>query len=459
MTRQAEALSLWHDQGPSPTERPRLEGRVDADVVVVGGGYTGLWTSYYLLRGDPSLRVVVIEAEFCGYGASGRNGGWASAKFPGSRAALAERHGRRAVIDYQHQMFEAVDEIGRVVAEEGIDCAFRKGGMLLAATSAAQVPRLHAYASELRAWGYGDEDLTVLDGDEAGDRAAIAGTEAAMVTPHCATVQPWRLVAGLAAAVERRGGLIYEGSRARVIGAGLVVTDEGSVSAPVVLRATEAFTSLLPGHARTLAPVYSLMVATEPMSEAWWQGVGLRDGETFSDLRRLIVYGQRTWDGRLAFGGRGAPYHFGSSVRPAWDRDERAHRLVTKVLWELFPQLADASVTHRWGGAVAVPRDWRVGVDFDPVTGIGHAGGYVGQGVTSSNLAGRTLADLVTGSSSERTTLPFVGHRWRRWEPEPLRWVGINLGRALAPLADAVERRSGRPSKALGRVLAGLTGG
>src|SRR5690606_2943690 len=152
------------------------------------------------------------------------------------------------------------------------------------------------------------------------------------------------------------------------------------------LRCTEAFTAELPGHSRTVAPVYSLMLATEPLPPEWWGTVGLHNGETFSDERHLIIYGQRTADGRFAFGGRGAPYHFGSTVRDDWDVDPRTHELVRRVLWSLFPQLSEARVTHRWGGAVAVPRDWRTSVDFDPGTGLGHAGGYVGQGVASANL-------------------------------------------------------------------------
>ena len=452
-------LSLWHDQGPPPVPRPALEGAEEADVVVVGGGYTGLWTAYYLLEFRPDLRVVVLEAEFCGFGASGRNGGWVSAKFPGSKAAMAARHGDGAVIDYQHHMFEAVDEVGRVAEAEGIDCHYRKGGMLLFATTDAQVPRLQAYAAELGTWGFRPGDLELLDAGAARARAAVAGARAAMYTPHCASIDPWRLVAGLAAAVERRGGMVYEGTKVRALERGMVVTEGGVVRARSVLRCTEAFSAALPGQERSLAPVYSLMIATEPLGDEWWEGTGLRRGETFSDERHLIVYGQRTVDGRLAFGGRGAPYHFGSAIRPEFDLDPRTHELVARVLWELFPQLGDASITHRWGGPVAVPRDWRVSVDYDPVSGMGHAGGYVGQGVTSSNLAARALADLVRGEATSRTVLPFVGHRWRRWEPEPLRWLGINLGRALAPMADAEERRSGRPSRVLGPILARLTGG
>ncbi|HEX2153097.1 MAG TPA: FAD-binding oxidoreductase [Acidimicrobiia bacterium] len=451
-------LSIWHDQGPAPDTRPALTGAREADVVIVGGGYTGLWTAYYLLQDQPDLEVVIVESRFCGFGASGRNGGWVSSKFPGSKAAMAAHHGPEAVVAYQRAMFESIDEIGRVAEAEGIDCDYRKGGMLLFATSEAQVPRLRAYMESLRRWGFAADEVEWLDADAARRRADVRGARAAMFTPHCASIHPWRLVSGLAKAVELRGATIYEHSPVRAIEAGMTVTDEGVVRAPTVLRCTEAFTADLAGHGRTLAPLYSLMIATEPLPEAWWEEVGLHHGETFSDERHLIVYGQRTADGRFAFGGRGAPYHFGSSVRPVWDVDERTHDNVRRVLWELFPQLGDARVTHRWGGAVAVPRDWRVSVDLDPATGLGHAGGYVGQGVTNANLAGRSLADLVAGTPSERTRLPFVGHRWRRWEPEPLRWAGINLGRALAPMADAVERRTQRPSRLIGGLLHKLTG-
>lgn len=457
--RGATALSLWHDQGPAPVGRPILEGVVEADVVVVGGGYTGLWTAYYLLTQRPDLEVAVVEAEFCGYGASGRNGGWVSAKFPGSKDKMASAHGADAVVEYQRAMIDAVTEVGEVASSEAIDCHYRRAGTLLFATGPAHVARLRDYTRSLRRWGFGEEEAEWLDAAEAKGRADVAGLAGAMFTPHCASIHPWRLVVGLAAAVERLGATIYERSRARTIGLGTMVTEQGAVRAPVVLRCVEAFTSELPGHERDVAPLYSLMVATEPMPPKWWDDVGLETGQTFSDGRHLIVYGQRTADGRFAFGGRGAPYHFGSTVRPEWDRDDSTHDAIASVLWGLFPQLGDAEVTHRWGGAVAVPRDWRVSVDFDPITGVGHAGGYVGQGVTSSHLAGRTLADLVLGQDTPRMRLPFVGHRWRRWEPEPLRWIGINLGRTLAPLADARETRTGRPSKVVGGVLDRLTGG
>ncbi|CAN5768731.1 FAD-dependent oxidoreductase [soil metagenome] len=451
-------LSLWHDQGPPPPRRATLEGAVDADVVIVGGGYTGLWTAYYLLEARPDLSVVIVEAEFCGFGASGRNGGWVSAKFPGSKQKMANDHGRDAVVAYQHAMFDAVDEIGRIAVRESIACDFEKGGMLLFATTDAQAQRLRVYVEGLRRWGFGPDDVEWLSQASAASRANVAGSRAAMFTPHCAVVNPWRLVSGLARAVESRGATIYENSRARSVTPGQVVTEQGVVRARSVLRCTEAFTPELHGEERTLAPLYSLMIATEPLPDEWWADIGFAHRETFSDERHLIVYGQRTADGRFAFGGRGAPYHFGSSVRPQWDRNPRTHSLIKDVLWGLFPTLADARVTHQWGGAVAVPRDWRISVEYDPVKGLGHAGGYVGQGVAGANLAGRTLSELVLSDYTDRTRLPFVGHRWRLWEPEPLRWVGINLGRALAPMADRREVRTGRPSRLIGGLLSRLTG-
>src|SRR5690606_4783774 len=243
--RDGAPLSLWHDQGPAPKQREPLVGGDEADVVIVGGGYTGLWTAYYLLEADADLRVVVIEAEFCGYGASGRNGGGASARSPGSRSAMADAHGMAAVVEYQRHMFDAVDEIGRIADKERPDCDCRKGGVLLYATTPAHVPRLHGYMQDLWHWGCEAGDLEWLDISEARRRAAVAGTRGAMFNRHCASINPWRLVAGLAEAVERRGAVIYEKSRARVIRPNMVVTDDGVVRAKTVLRCTEAFTAEL----------------------------------------------------------------------------------------------------------------------------------------------------------------------------------------------------------------------
>jgi glycine/D-amino acid oxidase-like deaminating enzyme len=237
----------------------------------------------------------------------------------------------------------------------------------------------------------------------------------------------------------------------------VAVTATGSVRARNVVVATEAWTTALPGRRRAVAPVYSLMVATEPLPARFWARAGLAAGETFSDHRHLVIYGQRTADDRLAFGGRGAPYHFGSRIEQRFDRDDRVFGGLRATLTGLFPALRGAAFTHAWGGPLGIPRDWHASVGLDASTGIGWAGGYVGDGVGTSNLAGRTLADLILQRDTDLTRLPWVGHRSRRWEPEPLRWLGVNAGLRAMTAADGEERLTGRPSVAA-RVLAPLLG-
>jgi glycine/D-amino acid oxidase-like deaminating enzyme len=444
-----QELSYWLSSVAEPlTPRPALPGDTDADVVIVGAGYTGLWTAYYLAVADPALRVVVLEQEVAGYGASGRNGGWCSALFPTSLPALARRHGRGRALAMQRAMHETVREVGRVVAAEGIDCDWRDGGTVVLARTEVQLARARAAVAEAREYGLADGDLVLLDAAEAAARCSAEGVRGGTYTPHCAAVHPAKLVRGLARAVERRGVRVFERTPVTALRPGTAVTPAGVVRAPVVVRATEGFTPALPGQRRAVAPVYSLMVATEPLPESTWARIGLAERETFSDYRHVIIYGQRTADGRLAFGGRGAPYHFGSRVRPGYDREPRVFAALRRVLGELFPVLGpEVPVSHAWGGPLGVTRDWAASVGLDSGTGLAWAGGYVGDGVGTSNLAGRTLADLIRGADSDLTALPWVNHRSPRWEPEPLRWLAVNAGLKVMFSADAAENRTGRPSR------------
>ncbi|MEU8189895.1 NAD(P)/FAD-dependent oxidoreductase, partial [Micromonospora carbonacea] len=290
--------------------------------------------------------------------------------------------------------------------------------------------------------------LVLLDAAEAAARCAADGVRGGTYTPHCAVVHPARLARGLARAVERRGVTVHERTPVTAIRAGAAVTPAGTVRAPVVVRATEGYTPGLPGQRRSVAPVYSLMVATPPLPEETWARIGLAARETFSDHRHVIIYGQRTADGRLAFGGRGAPYHFGSRVRPEFDREPRVFAALRRTLGELFPALGpQVPVTHTWGGPLGVARDWSASVGLDRASGLAWAGGYVGDGVATTNLAGRTLADLILGADSDLTDLPWVGHRSPRWEPEPLRWLAVNAGLRVMLSADRAELRTGRPAR------------
>lgn len=446
------ALTFWHDSLPEPiSPRPSLPSDTVVDVAIVGAGYTGLWTAYYLKKAQPSARIAVLEANFAGFGASGRNGGWCSALFPSSLTKVAKVAGsKQAATALQRTLNETVDEVGRVAAAEGIDCHFAKGGTVVLARSAAQLQRAREDVAESRAFGFGEDDLRLLTAQEAQRHANATDVVGGTYTPHCAAVHPARLVRGLADAVERLGVTIYEQTPVAAIRDGVVTTPLGTVRAQIVVRATEGYTPSIRGFKRTVAPVYSLMLATEPLSERMWEQIGLAQRQTFADYRHLIIYGQRTADDRFAFGGRGAPYHFGSSIRPQYEREPRVHAELSRVLSELFPVLRDVAVTHTWGGALGVPRDWFASVGIDRAAKLAWAGGYVGDGVGASNLAGRTLADLIsggTGAVTELTGLPWVGHHSPNWEVEPARWLGANLGLRVMNGADAEEARTGRASR------------
>ncbi len=443
-----EGLSLWFDSLLEPVvPRPALDHDLEVDVAVVGGGYTGLWTAYYLHDADPSLSVAILEREICGYGASGRNGGWCSGKLAATWSRIANSSGLDATTRLRKAMETTVDEVRVVAAREGIECAFAKGGTIDVARNEVQFARASAEVDEARAAGVGEEDFALL-----GEKAARAILDAshavgATYTPHCASLHPARLVRGLAKAVERQGARIFEKTKVDEIFPHVLHCGRCTVRAKTVVRATEGYTSTLPGAARAIIPIYSLMLATEPLPESAWEEIGLAHRETFSDYRHLFIYGQRTSDGRLAFGGRGAPYHYGSRIASSYDRDDDVHEALRRSIVDLFPQLDGVAITHRWGGPIGVPRDWYPSVAFDATSGLASAGGYVGYGVAASNLAGRTLADLISGRDSELTHFPWVNHRSRRWEPEPMRYIGVNLGIISMRTGDHVEERTGRPAR------------
>jgi glycine/D-amino acid oxidase-like deaminating enzyme len=440
-------LSFWHDSaGDDWAPRAPLPGDRDADVAIVGAGYTGLWTAYYLAEADPSLSIVVLESEVAGFGASGRNGGWCSALFPAELPALTRLAGRQAALAQHAAMRATVDEVIRVAEAEGIDAHVAKGGTIRLARGAAQLTRARHVVDEARGWGRGEDDLVLMGADEARTVLAASHVDGAVYTPDCAAVHPARLVRGLASAVERRGVTIHERTRVTEIGPRLVRTTRGNVRATTVVRATEGFTPELPGHRRTSIPVYSLVIATEPVPTETWDRIGLARRETFSDFRHLIVYGQRTADDRIVFGGRGAPYHAGSRIKPAFDRDDRVFGHILESLVDLLPELRGIRATHSWGGPLGVPRDWCASVGLDRATGMAWAGGYVGDGVGTTNLAGRTLRDLVLERDTALTRLPWVNHHSKRWEPEPLRWLGVNAARLAFSAADREEAATGRPS-------------
>ena len=455
---------LWWDTLPVELTQPLgapLTADIDADVAIIGAGFTGLWTAYYLQQQAPGLRIAIVDKYIAGYGASGRNGGWASALFPQDVVALAQDAGLPAAMAMTQAMHASVDEIGRVASAHSWDIDYAKGGTVVAARTLAQWSAMQQRDAHLRELGIdsGEELLDAASTRRLMNATAVRG---GVFTPNCAAIQPAKLVRHLARHVVERGVELFEHSPALAVEPGVVRTPGGNIRARYVIRATEGYTAEIPGQRRTLLPFYSLMVATEPLPEETWEQIGLADRPTFSDGRHMVIYGQRTADGRLAFGGRGAPYSFGSKVAVGTELDARMHRQLQATLIDLFPVLRGHTFTHGWGGVLGIARDWWASVGLDPVTGLGWAGGYVGDGVSTSNLAGRTVAALITRPLAGRTedpllALPWVDHRSRAWEVEPLRWAATTIGLTATQAVDAIETRTGKPS-VLGRLVGALTG-
>lgn len=445
--------SFWHATAPDALEaRAPLASDEQVDVAIVGAGYTGLWTAYYLKTLDPGLRVSIVEAEIAGFGASGRNGGWCLGTLAGMAGFLEGDASRReGGIRLQRAIFDTVAEVERVCEREGIDCHWGRGGNVTFAMAPAQVETLRADVDFWRALGFGEEDVRWLEPDECAQRVGSSQNLGGFFLAHCAAMHPTRLVRGLAETVERMGVPIYEQSPARALEAGAVVTDGGRLRADTIVRATEGYSGSLPGCERLLLPLHSMMIATEPLPEYVFKEIGLAERETFADARRMVTYGQRTADDRIAFGARGR-YYYGSGVRDVFSEDDPIFADVKRTLDSMFPVLRDHGVTHRWGGALGVPRKWRPCVGLDRARGLGWAGGYVGEGVAASNLAARTLADLVLGRDTELTTLPLVGPPFPPWEVEPLRWLAVNGVRHLGASLDTAEL-SGRGTPRLRNAL------
>ncbi|WP_262851224.1 NAD(P)/FAD-dependent oxidoreductase [Mumia quercus] len=439
-------VSFWMDSlGRTTPTRRSLTGEHRVDVAIVGGGLTGLWTAYYLAKADPSLRIAVLEKEMCGYGASGRNGGWLTAAMAGSPERYARSRGRDAVVALADAMKASVDEVIAVAQAEGIDADLVKGGELTVACSPAQDERLRAEHAYAQSWG--DHDHQLLDATQLSERIRVADAVSALWTPHCARLHPAKLVTGLADVVEALGVEIYEETEVVAIEPRRAVLRDGRVDATWVVRATEGFTPRLPGLRRTWLPMNSAMVVTEPLSDAVWDAIGWDGYETVGDMAHAYMYAQRTADGRIAIGGRGVPYRYGSRTDHDGATQQATIDSLRAILAQRFPQAAGARLDHAWAGVLGVPRDWCATVTLDRTTGLAAAGGYTGHGVTTTNLAGRTLRDLVLGETTALTALPWVGHRTRKWEPEPLRWLGVQAMYAAYRAADRREdTRGGRTS-------------
>jgi glycine/D-amino acid oxidase-like deaminating enzyme len=425
-------MNLWDATLKNKSaERESLKKTEEIDVAIIGAGFTGLWSAYHLLSNNPDLKIAIIEKERVGFGASGRNGGWVSALYPSGIGAD----------EVTPHLVQSINEIGVFASKYAPDANFRKGGTVTFARNKGQLKRLKNDIGS----------ATFLDESETEGKVKVNGALGSLFTPDCATIHPGRFVRDLANHVEQLGVRIYEKSPALRKTDHKVSTPSGALIASSVISATEAFAK----GSRERIPLYSLMVATEPINEKIWDQIGLSNGESFAEASHLVTYGQRTGDNRLAVGGRGAPYLFGSLMRSAAENNSRIHDQIIAMVRAWFPPLVDTQFTHRWGGAVSVTRDWQPFANFNRANGQAKAGGYVGDGVTLSYLAAKTLADLILEKDSDITKLPFVNHTPPLWEPEPLRWLGVNSVVKLIGLADHEEAATNQPSliaKALSKV-------
>ncbi len=449
-------VSFWWNQIGRDAPRAPLPGSLRADVCIVGAGYTGLWTAYYLKKAAPHLRVVILEQRFTGYGASGRNGGWLTNAVTGGRGQYVKTHGRRSAENFQTAMNETVDEVIRVAALEGIDADIVKGGEFTVAYDAPQQSRLVAAARAEQAWSMTDVDL--LSAKDATAQINVVGTTGAMWHPHCARIQPAKLASGLARVVEALGVEIYEDTRVSEILPHRAVTERGTVEADFVVRATEGFTAGLKGLHRAWLPMNSSLIATEPLSAEVWDSIGWNGRATLGDMAHAYMYAQRTADDRIAIGGRGVPYRFGSKTDSDGQTHESTVELLRGILHRFFPATQGVGIDHVWSGVLGVPRDWAATAGLDKNSGLAWAGGYVGTGVTTTNLAGRTLTDLILDTPSALTELPWVNHRVRNWEPEPLRWLAVKAlyqAYSMADHAELTRRTTTSPLATIADVVSG----
>ncbi len=452
-------VSFWYaDIGGIPEYRRPLDGDTDADVCIVGGGYTGLWTSYYLKKVDPSLRIVVLEKEFAGFGASGRNGGWLSGGLSWPREKFLALGTRAGVIDMERAMIATVEEVIAVARAEGIDADIRRTDTLTVATTPAQMKRLSDDYDAALAWDVPKGRLSLIGREALFSRLRVDNGLGALVTHGGARIQPAKLVRGLAGAVERLDVRICEQTGVTRIDKGRATTDRGTVRAPIIVRATEGFTADIRGHERLWLPLNSAIMVTEPLTDELWARVGWEGHELLGDAAHGYSYAQRTREGRIAMGGRGVPYRFGSKTDNRGRTQPQTIRKLHDILVRVLPQTSGLRIDHAWCGVLGVPRDWRPSVGLDKKTGVAWAGGYVGNGVSTSNLSGQTLADLILGRDTHLTRLPWVNRPVREWEPEPLRWLGVQAMYQLYNWADRMESGTSERSSGLAALANRLTG-
>lgn len=430
--------------GHADAARPPLRADIDADVCIVGAGFTGLWTAFHLLELQPEAKIVILERETAGYGASGRNAGWLSPLVPGNRRQFSRTAGGHGEgVRLQRRMLEAVDEVLDIIESERIDAHAIRSGNVVVARNQAAMSRLRARLAADHDWGFRPDEGIELSREALTERIRVEGAVGGLFYPTVGRIDPAGLVRGLAELLERRGVTIHEQTAVTRITARAAHTERGTVRAGAVLRCTEGYSVDVAADPRRIIPINSSIIMTEPLPAAVWDEIGWGKYELFSDAAHVFSYSQRTDDNRILIGGRGNPYRFGSGTGGDGAVDRATVASLTSRLHTMFPATTGHGIAHTWSGVLGVTRDWCASVMFDPATGTGHAQGYAGHGVTSAYLAARSLAEAVTDrKSTGDATLAWTGRQTRNWEPEPIRWVGVHTMYRMFSFADWAEEHS-----------------
>jgi len=421
---------FWLD-GLERPRWPRLRGTVTADLAVVGGGYTGLWTAIRAKERDPGLRVVLLEGRRIGWAASGRNGGFCEASL-----THGEENGRNRWPEEIERLtaigLENLDGIEHTLAVAGIDAEFERTGALSVAVEEHQLPWI-------------DEDADFLD------RSAVRRQVNSPIylgglweRESTALVQPAKLAIGLARHAAELGVEIFEHSVARhVTGTDTVelLTADGVVQAPRVALATNVFPSLLRRHRLMTVPVYDYVLMTEPLDAAQWESVGWDGRQGVGDLANQFHYSRRTADGRILFGGYDAVYFAGGRLRAAHENRSASFRRLAGHFFTTFPQLEGLRFTHRWAGAIDSSTRFCAFFDTAKSGRVAYASGFTGLGVGASRFAADVMLDRLWGLSTEKTELRMVREKPLPFPPEPIASLGIQLMRRSLDLADHQEGR------------------
>jgi len=452
----ASTTPYWLGDPGRPAPLPRLEGSIEADLAVVGGGYLGLWTALLAKERDPDLDVVLLEGATCGHAASGRNGGFCEASlthgFGNGRTRWPDELDEVIALGHDN-----LNGIRATIDRHGIDCDFVQAGSLAVATQPHQVDPLRAEYAEMREHGL---DPVWLDRDQLRERLDSPTFLAAVHERHAAIVEPARLAWGLRAACLSLGVRIHEHTPVtgvRRSGAGVeVTTRNGRVTARHAVLATNAYPPLLRRLRLMTVPVYDYALVSEPLSADQRDAIGWRGREGLSDTGNQFVYSRTTRDGRILWGGYDAIYHFGSAIRPEYDARPETFQGLADGFFRTFPQLGGLRFTHAWGGMIDTCT--RFTAFYGTALGgrVGYALGFTGLGVGATRFAGDVVLDLLAGADTPRTRLEMVRTKPVPFPPEPIRWAGIEATRRSLARADANGGKENVWLKAMDRLGLGF---